>query len=179
MASALFERKHKYVQDILASIKREATLQREYLRLIEAEKNALQKLMSPTIEDCSAQRQGLISKIKIEQDIRIGILREILRLITFDRPELKLTAIAERVFHPSDSAEIKQQCGILKTLIEMGQKRTKELEGIVAFSMKLVSGSLSTILAHSQPPSQIYNASGIIPQHEGQTSSNHVMSRTA
>jgi len=179
VASVLFERKHKYVQDILASIKREASLQREYLRLIEAEKTALQKLMTPTIEDCSTQRQGLIVKIRAEQDLRIGILREILKQITFDRPELKLTAIAERVFHPADSAEIKQQCGILKTLIEIGQKRTKELEGIVSFSMKLVSGSISTILAHSQKPSQIYNASGVIPKHDGLSSPNHVMSRTA
>ena len=179
MNSALFEKNHKFAQEIIGSLKRECSLQREYLRLIESEKAALQKLMSPSIADCSARREELIGKIKNEQDLRIGILKGILRLITFERPELKLTAIAERAFHPVDSIEIKQHCGVLKTLIEMGQRKTKELEGIVAFSMKLVSGSISTILTHAQKPQPVYNATGKIPQPGTAASPNHLMSRTA
>lgn len=179
MSSFLFEKDHKHVKEIIDSLKRECAFQREYLRLVEAEKIALQKLKSPTIDDCTSKRDGLVSKIKREQDLRIEILRVILKQITGERPELKLTAIAERAFDPSNSEEIKQHCGILKQLIELSQKKTKELESMVAFSMKLVSGSISTILSHSQKERPIYNSYGKIPESESQSGVRHLMSRTA
>jgi hypothetical protein len=179
VSSVLFENSHKYVKDIIESLKRECAFQREYLRLIEAEKIALQKLKSPTIDDCTSKRDALVTKIKKEQDLRIDILKVILKQITGERPELKLTAIAERVFHQKDSEEIKQHCGILKQLIEISQKKTKELETMVAFSMKLVSGSISTILSHTQKERPIYNSYGKIPESESPSGVRHIMSRTA
>lgn len=176
----LFERNHQHVKDILESLKRECSLQREYLRLVEEEKIALQKLKSPTIDDCSTKRDNLIAKLKIEQEFRINILKGILRQITSNRPELRLTTIAERVFHPEDTKSIKEQCGILIELIELGRRRTRELEGMVAFSMKLVTGSISTILSHVQKQVPVYNSYGVVPESGTPTgSTRHLMSRTA
>ncbi len=176
----LFERNHQHVQDIIASLKRECALQREYLRLVEEEKAALQKLKSPSIDDCSTKRDNLIAKLKQEQELRIGILKGILKQITSNRPELRLTTIAERVFHPEDTKLIKEHCGILVELIELGRRRTRELEGIVAFSMKLVTGSISTILSHTQKQIPIYNSYGKVPESGCPTgATRHLMSRTA
>ncbi len=179
MSAVLFEKNHKHVRDIVDSLKRECALQREYLRLIETERIALQKLKSPSIEDCSSKRESLVSKIKLEQNLRIEILKGILKQITSDRPELKLTAIAERVFHRGDTEEIKQHCGILRQLIEISQRKTKELEQMVSFSMKLVSGSLSSILSHSEDSRPLYNSYGKMPSSDSSSNNRHLMSRTA
>lgn len=179
MSAVLFEKNHQHVRDILDSLRRECSFQREYLRLIEVEKIALQKLKSPSIEDCSVKRDGLVAKIKVEQDLRINILKNILKLITSNRPELKLSSIAERAFDPKDAEEIKQHCGILKQLIEISRRKTKELEQMVSFSMKLVSGSLSSILANANDTKPLYNSYGRIPSSDVPSSNRHLMSRTA
>lgn len=180
LENTLFEKNHPVAQELIASLNLECRHQREYLRLIEEEKQALQSLKTYNIQECSARREAVICDIKKEQENRIRLLKGMLKKITTNRPELRITAIAERVFHPDDSRKVNEICSILKDLITLTKRKTHELESIVSFSMNLISGSLSVILSQSQVQTPLYNAIGKVAQaSKSNVSGNRQMSRLA
>jgi len=180
LSASLFAKNHKIVNDLLTSLNKECQHQREYLRLVDEERAAIHALKSQNIEECAVKRHSLIERIKQEQEGRITILKTILRQITSNRPELRITAIAERAFDPEDSLKIKEVCGILKELITVSKRKTVELEGMVNFSSKFVNGTIAAILAHSHKSIPVYNSNGIVSKQTQPVGSvNHHMSRLA
>lgn len=178
--NVLFEKGHETALALITSLDKECRHQRDYIALIEDEKTALKTLKPYNIEECTAMREAVIAKVKAEQNHRISILKGILRRITTNRPELRLTTIAERVFHPDDTAIIKEKCAVLRDLIELNRRKTLELEGMVSFSMNLVTGSLATILKHVQVQVPLYNACGkVAAGTKTNLSGNRNMSRMA
>ncbi|RMD87316.1 MAG: hypothetical protein D6808_01625 [Candidatus Dadabacteria bacterium] len=162
----MLKRNHPLVEALVASLESEARHQRQYIALVQQEKEAVVKFRTDDVKKLSKKREDLTQKILSSQRERIEIVKKILKEEKLNLNSVKITKLADTVMGGKDRERVKKAAAILKELISISKNKTKELEGIVGFSMKLVSGSLSAIVSATYDLNTMYMPNGRVKRHQ-------------
>ncbi len=143
------------LHNLEAVLQQECTLQEEYLRLLEEERQALVKFNAEKIEVISERRELLLGRIHEASEKR----KELIQKIPGTGADTRLTELR---LPDANTQKVNSLAKELKALVIKTRVVGQELNQIVQFGMNIISGSISIFRSASNHVTRSYTAQGKI-----------------
>ena len=153
-------REGKVSAELLKShVEREIRLYKEYIQVLEKEKDSVTSYDSQRLEKYTAKREGL------HNEIRDALFKRQQMIKTLCGSEkVRLTDAIKNHFHIADTKKLIPIAEQLKELTIRLQKQSREFNQIVNFGLNVVNGSLSIIMSATQNITKAYNKKGVVKE---------------
>lgn len=145
------------VNQIIASVEREITLQQKYLDIVGQEREAVSAIALDRCQAFGVKRATLCDQMAQERTRRAELLRS---AGGANAPE-RLSDFVRAHFSPVDQRRIFPLIEKLKGLVHSVQLKNQEFSEVLNFSLGLVTSSLSILRSVNQEVQKGYTGQGI------------------
>lgn len=166
----MLDKNNELIQKLADSLDAECRDQRRYFQILQEERVCVVKFNRKKLEEITRDRKELTKNIALRQRDRLELLQAIAKLVGEKNPELKVTTLADIYFDPEARRLIKEKAAVLREVIKLTQNKIHEISSIVQFSMKMVNGTMATMVRTTQDLNPVYNSYGKVNKIAGSVS---------
>lgn len=155
-------------------LQEEISLCDEYLKIIATEQAAVVKLQSDLVAQHGEARGLVVEKLSKVRDSRALLVER----VTGD-PYTRVSEMVEQGCGPGDKKRLLALTQKVKARLAQVDKRTRELNQILSFSLGLVNGEISILWSATQPVARSYTPFGTLNEgvQPGPTRSGSLLGR--
>ncbi len=158
----------KILKKLYRHLERECELYREYIDLLNAQREALTNFKVDKVDQFNKKRASAVASMEELQRQR----REILSVFPGGE-DSRLTTLIDRHFSLREKARFEPLVDDLKKLVEAARKLSSEFSTVTQFAMNMVNGSLSIFHRARQCVSKSYSPGGQVKESYAPQRSRH------
>ncbi len=129
----------------------------EYLRILDEEQERVVTLKTDELVEFSATRSKIIDRLSQLRDTRVSIVASIV-----GSESTKLSDFVDTLPASTDKNRLSSLVDKIKSAVETVDRKTKEFNQVLNYSLGLVNGEISLLWSASQTVSRVYNAFGSV-----------------
>lgn len=130
-----------------------------YLQLLEQEQQAVIKLDADTVTNLGLKRGEVVDRLSQLKDERSKVIAS-----AIGNDAYRASDVIQEGCAPADRKRLMSLVEKVKTRVQQVEKKSREFNQVLSFSLGLVNGELSLLWSASQPVTRVYNAFGSMTQ---------------
>jgi flagellar biosynthesis/type III secretory pathway chaperone len=131
---------------LLSLLNQETELYKAMLAVIEKEKDAAIRSALNALNEVIQEKERLIQKLRILEEHRIQVVRQLAEILRHGSQDLSLAMIARRIGEPY-AGQLRQYSKNLTTLLDKVQAESRRNKTLFEHSLDLLRGSLGLLRA--------------------------------
>jgi flagellar biosynthesis/type III secretory pathway chaperone len=147
----------KVLKALETSLDEELRQYHDYLQILEQEQERVVTLKTDELVEFSATRSTIIDRLSQLRDVRVGIVASLV-----GNDSTKLSDFVESLPFSADKTRLSNYVEKIKSAVQSVDKKTKEFNQVLSYSLGLVNGEISLLWSASQTVSRVYNAFGSV-----------------
>jgi hypothetical protein len=148
------------LDQLLGLLNQEAELYKSMLAVIEREKDAAIRSALNALNAAIQEKERLIQKIRILEELRVQVVRQLAEIFEHGSQDLSLAMIADRISEPY-AGRLWQCWANLATLLDKVQAESRRNKTLFEHSLDLLRGSLG-LLRELMASNTVYHRTGDI-----------------
>lgn len=147
----------KVLKTLETALEEELRHYHDYLEILSQEQERVVTLKTDELVEFSANRSQIIDRLAQLRDVRVGIVASIV-----GNDSTKLSDFVESLPASADKNRLSNYVEKIKSAVESVDRKTKEFNQVLNYSLGLVNGEISLLWSASQTVSRVYNAFGSV-----------------
>ncbi|MEY4701569.1 MAG: hypothetical protein RL326_1756 [Pseudomonadota bacterium] len=147
----------KVLKALETSLDEELRHYHDYLQILEQEQERVVTLKTDELVEFSSSRSKIIDRLSQLRDVRVGIVASLV-----GNDCTKLSDFVEDLPASADKKRLSNYVEKIKSAVASVDKKTKEFNQVLSYSLGLVNGEISLLWSASQTVSRVYNAFGSV-----------------